>query len=129
MKKILLILLSFLFIATACKKGGLEVVKSFEDYKAVVKLEKSPAVVGHNAIEIVLTDNNGAAVTDAEVKIAYSMPAMPGMPAMNYETETALQANKFQSHLNISMAGPWIIEVKITRKDKTDIVRISIDAI
>ena len=30
-------------------------------------------------------------VTDAKVKIDYVMPAMPGMPAMNYKTDTEFQ--------------------------------------
>jgi len=62
------------------------------------------------------------------VKVDYSMPAMPGMPAMNYKTNAALEGNKYAAKLDLSMSGSWSIAVKITKDGQTSTVKFNIDA-
>ena len=56
------------------------------------------------------------------------MPAMPGMPAMNYKTNAVLSGNKYMAKLDLSMSGAWNIVVKITNGGKTSTVKFNIDA-
>jgi hypothetical protein len=55
------------------------------------------------------------------------MPAMPGMPPMNYGAVLALSKNTYQGKLNFSMAGPWNVVVKIVRSGKTVSTKFSVD--
>ena len=55
------------------------------------------------------------------------MPAMPGMPAMHYKANAALNGNKYAAKL-VSMSGAWNIAVKITKGGKTSTVKFNIDA-
>ena len=72
-----------------------------------IKIDKNPPVVGDNNIEIEIKDASGKYVTDAKVKVEYSMPAMPGMPAMNYKTDTELKGYEYRAKMNLSMSGAW----------------------
>lgn len=56
------------------------------------------------------------------------MPAMPGMPAMNYKIDAELKDNKYKVKMTLSMSGSWNIAVKITRDKKTSKVNFSVDA-
>ena len=67
-------------------------------------------------------------MNDARVSIDYGMPAMPGMPAMNYKSDAALKGEKYKATMNLSMAGPWTVTVKITRADKTQSTKFTVDA-
>ena len=67
---------------TLTKKAG--------EYTVGLTLEKSPPVMGKNNVDVSVKDAAGSAVTDAKVVVEYSMPAMTGMPAMNYKTNAEL---------------------------------------
>jgi hypothetical protein len=56
------------------------------------------------------------------------MPAMPGMPAMNYKTDADLKGSVYKGTMNLSMSGPWNIAVKISKAGKTSTAKFSIDA-
>ncbi len=105
-----------------------EVQKKAGDLSVVVKMDKNPAVMGENGVSVIVKDSVGKEVTDAGVKIEYSMPAMPGMPAMNYGSVLALNKNVYQGKLNFSMSGPWNIVLKIVRGGgKTVSTKFSVD--
>ena len=67
-------------------------------------------------------------MTDAKVRIEYSMPAMPGMPAMNYKADAELKGYEYKAKMNLSMSGAWNVAVKITRGGKTTTVKFNVDA-
>jgi hypothetical protein len=92
-----------------------------------VKMDKNPPVTGQNKVEISIQDAAGADVTDATVVVEYSMPAMPGMPAINYRTKMELKNGKYLASLNFSMSGAWNINIKITRAGKTQSVKLNVD--
>ena len=105
-----------------------EVKKKAGDYDVEVKIDKNPPAVGKNNMEIEIKDAGGKYVTDANVKVEYSMPAMPGMPAMDYKADAKLDGYEYKSTMDLSMSGSWNVVVKITRGDKTSKVKFSVDA-
>ena len=66
-------------------------------------------------------------MADAKVKVEYSMPAMPGMPASNYKTDAALKGSEYKAKINLSMPGSWDIAVEITRGSKTETAKFNVD--
>ena len=46
---------------------------------------------------------------------------------MNYKANAKLDGSAYKATLNLSMAGPWTVAVKITKGGKTQSARISID--
>jgi hypothetical protein len=122
------VVLAILFLAfglayakdfTLAKKAG--------NYMVQVRMDKNPPITGKNNIEIGIQDAAGAEVTDARVIVEYSMPAMPGMPAMNYKTKTETKNKKYIATIDFSMSGAWNINIKITRAGKTQSVKFNVD--
>ncbi len=105
-----------------------EAKKKAGDYDVEIKIDKNPPAVGENNVKIEIKDTSGKYVTDAKVTVEYSMPAMQGMPAMNYKADTKLEGYEYKAAMNLSMSGSWNITVKITRGEKTSKTRFSIDA-
>jgi hypothetical protein len=104
-----------------------EVTKKAGDLTVQVKLDKNPPINGINKIDVGIKDSKGAEIKDAVIVIEYIMPAMPGMPAMNYKANAALTGSRYLASLNFSMSGAWIVNVKITRSGKTQTVKLNVD--
>jgi hypothetical protein len=85
-------------------------------------------VVGTNNIEVTVTDKAGKAVTDAKVMVTASMPAMPGMPAMENKGEAKLDGGKYRGKIDLSMGGSWTMTVRIIQGGKTAAVKFTVDA-
>ncbi|MEE9910324.1 MAG: FixH family protein [Deltaproteobacteria bacterium] len=129
MKKILLLTVAMI-LAMTCSlvwAKDYEISKKAGDFNVQINIDKNPPVTGVNKIAVAVKDAAGKAVTDATVSIHYGMPAMPGMGAMNYKTATALKGESYQGTLNFSMAGPWFVNIKITRGVKTQTVKLNVD--
>ncbi|HXX81766.1 MAG TPA: FixH family protein [Thermodesulfovibrionales bacterium] len=105
-----------------------EVKKKAGDFDVQVAIDKNPPVVGDNNVKIEIKDSSGKYVTDAKVAIDYRMPAMPGMPAMNYRADAELKGSEYKAKMNLSMPGSWNIAVKITRAGKTSTMKFTVDA-
>lgn len=128
MKKLAAFSLVLLLIAGVAYAKEYEVKKKSGEYDVTAKIDKNPPVVGDNNITIEIKDASGKYVTDAKVKVEYSMPAMPGMPPMNYKTDAELKGNEYKAKMNLSMSGAWNIAIKITRGGKTTTVKFNVDA-
>lgn len=128
MKRLTVITLILLFVAGIAYAKDYEVNKKAGGYDVAVKIDKNPPVVGDNNIGVAIKDASGKYVTDAKVKIEYSMPAMMGMPAMNYKADTELKGNEYKAKINLSMSGTWGVAVKIARDGKTATAKFSVDA-
>lgn len=128
MKKIAIVSMVLLLIAGIAYAKNYEVTKKVGEYTMSATIDKNPPVVGDNNITIEVKDAVGKAVTDAKVKVDYSMPAMPGMPAMAYKTEAVLNGSSYQAKMNLSMAGSWNVAVKTVRSGKTATMKFSVDA-
>ncbi len=128
MKKLALVLLVLLVTAGVAFAKGYEVNKKAGDYDVALTIDRNPPVAGDNQVTIVVKDAAGKMVKDAQVRIDYSMAAMPGMPPMNYKTDAALKGDEYQATMGLSMSGPWNIVVKITRENKTASMKFTVDA-
>ena len=105
--------------------GG--ITKKAGPYTVEMSLDKNPPVVGKNTMDIGLKDASGKAVTDAKLTVEYSMPAMPGMPAMNYKTEAESKREAYRAIISPSMAGSWNVAIRIVRAGKAETARFTID--
>lgn len=128
MKRIVVLVLILLFTAGVAYAKDYEVTKKAGDYNVEVKIDRNPPVVGDNNMKIEIKDASGKYVTDAKVVVDYSMPAMPGMPAMNYKADAELKGDEYKAKMNLSMSGSWNIAVKITRAGKTSTMKFTVDA-
>jgi len=127
MKKVLIgVLMVVLAFGVALAKDY-EVKKKAGDFDVEVRIDRNPPVVGDNNITVEVKDA-GKVVTDAKVVVDYSMPAMPGMPAMNYKADADLKGSVYKGTMNLSMSGSWNIAVKITRAGKTSSLKFTVDA-
>jgi len=127
MKRALLVIMVLLLSAGVVWAKELEVQKKAGDMALVIKLAKNPPIMGDNQISVAVKDAAGKEVTDAGVKVEYSMPAMPGMPPMNYGVVLAQDKNLYKGKLNFSMAGPWNVVVKVMRAGKSSSAKFSVD--
>lgn len=127
MKKILLMAIAVCLVAGTVLAKDYEIVKKAGGYDVKINLDKNPPVVGKNIITVALSDSSGKAISDAKVVVNYGMPAMPGMPAMNYKTATELKKGRYEASLDFSAKGPWYIQVKLTRGGKTETVKLNLD--
>jgi hypothetical protein len=104
------------------------VQKKAGDYSVEIRMDKETPVVGANNVEIVIKDKAGKAVTDAKVLVTASMPAMPGMPAMENKADAKLDGGKYTAKIDLSMGGSWNMSVRITQGGKTATAKWTVDA-
>ncbi|MCX5828306.1 MAG: FixH family protein [Deltaproteobacteria bacterium] len=128
MKKAIWMMMVVLLVAGAVWAKDFTLTKKAGDLTVDVKIDKNPPVVGNNNMVVGLKDASGKDVTDAKVSVDYGMPAMPGMPAMNYKANAMLHGNMYHTVMNLSMSGSWNVTVKINRQGKTVSTKFSIDA-
>ena len=129
MRRIIAILAAaaFLMACSLAFAKDYELTKKAGDYNVQIKIDKNPPVTGINKMSVAIKDVAGKDVTDATVVIDYVMPAMPGMPAMNYKAGTSLKNKRYVAEVDFSMSGSWSIAVKITRGGKTQSVKLNVD--
>ena len=127
MKRFATALIILLLAAGLVYAKDYTVVKKAGSYMVEVKLDKNPPITGPNKMEINIKDDKGGNVTDATVVVEYVMPAMPGMPAMNYKAKAELNGSRYLANVNFSMSGAWAVNIKITRAGKTQAVKLNVD--
>jgi predicted small secreted protein len=127
MKRITLIICVLLLAFGLAYAKDYEMTKKAGEYTVMVMIDKNPPVTGKNNMTVGIRDGAGKDVTDATVAIDYSMPAMPGMPAMNYKAGTSLKNKSYVAEVDFSMSGPWSVTIKITRGGKTQAVKLNVD--
>jgi len=128
MKGFAVVIFILLLIAGIAYAKDYEVKKKAGEYDLEVRIDRNPPAVGDNNIAIEVKDASGKHVTDARVKVEYSMPAMPGMPAMNYKTDAELKGNEYRAKMNLSMSGSWNIAIKVTRAGRTSTMKFTVNA-
>lgn len=128
MKKVVLATMVFFLLGGLAIAKDYEVTKKAGDYAVVVAIDKNPPVTGDNNLSVSVKDGGGADVADARVSVEYSMPAMPGMPAMKYNTTAELAGKIYKTKVNFSMSGSWNMVVKVVRGGKTAQVKFTVDA-
>ena len=121
-------LLGLCLLAGPVQGKQLELKKKVGDLTVVAVIERDPPTVAKNAIEVRVTDAAGNPVQDAKLLIYYYMPPMARMPPMNYKVEAKWKKDAYKAVMDLIMAGPWIILVRITIDDKTVTAKFNIDA-
>ena len=127
MKRFATALIILLLAAGLVYAKDYTVMKKAGSYTVEVKLDKNPPITGPNKMEINIQDDKEIKVTDATVVVEYVMPAMPGMPSMNYKAKAELNGNRYLANVNFSMSGAWAVNIKITRAGKTQAVKLNVD--
>jgi hypothetical protein len=128
MKKLMMIGMAVLLSAGVALAKDYEVKKKAGEFDVVVTIDKNPPVTGDNNVTVTVKDTAGKPVKDAKVVVDYSMPAMPGMAPMNYKADAIAKGDAYKAVMNLSMAGPWNIAVKITASGKSGSMKFAIDA-
>jgi Cu(I)/Ag(I) efflux system membrane fusion protein len=80
-----------------------------------------PPRTGENVLEVRLTDVAGHPVSDADIDLVLSMPAMPlmNMPAMRSEARlTHLKEGRYTGRASISMGGRWDVTITARREGR-----------
>lgn len=127
-KSLIVIALILLMTVSVVQAKDYEIRKKAGDLNVTIRMDRNPPVAGPNNVEIGIVDASGKAITDAKVVLNYSMPAMTGMPAMNYKADAVPAGNVYKARVNYSMSGSWNNELKITRGDRTVSARFTVDA-
>ena len=127
MKRFATALIILLLVVGLVYAKDYTVMKKAGSYTVEVKMDKNPPITGQNKMEINIKDDKGGNVTDATVVVEYVMPAMPGMPAMNYKAKAELNGIRYLAKVNFSMSGAWAVNIKITRAGKTQAVKLNVD--
>lgn len=121
--------MAIIFLLTGIAMAGeYQVAKKVDDLDVAVSIDKNPPMVGKNMMTIGVKDTAGQPVTDIKIRVDYSMPAMPGMPAMNYKSDAVASGTTFTAPIDFSMSGAWNVAVKILRAGKTSTVKFNVDA-
>lgn len=128
MKRLAVVVVVLLLIAGIAYAKDYEVTKKAGEYNIMVKIDKNPPVVGDNNVSIEVTDASGQHTKDAKVIVEYSMPAMSGMPAMNYKADAEPKGDTYNTKMNLSMSGSWNVAVRITKAGKTSTMKFTVDA-
>ncbi len=128
MKKFIVFAVAVFLAAGVAYAKDYEAQKKAGDYDVTVKIDRNPPIVGDNNVSIVIKGTGGNHVKDAQVKVEYSMPAMPGMPPMNYKADADLKGDEYKTTLGLSMSGSWNVTVRITREGKTVTTKFTVDA-
>lgn len=111
MKKIIMTLSLILCVAAFAFAAPLSITKKTGNYTVVSVFDKNPATMGKNKVTINIKDG-AKAVDGAKVAVYYTMPAMPGMPAMDYKVIADGKDGVYSAVLDLSMSGPWNVEVR-----------------
>ncbi|MCD8491760.1 MAG: FixH family protein [Geovibrio sp.] len=125
MKRLILTAALMLILAVSAFAAPLEITKQTGDFTVVSSLDRNPPVKGKNTVSIVIKDKDGKAVQDAKAAVYYSMPAMPGMPAMDYKTMAEFKNGAYSAVLDLSMTGPWNVEVRFVAPPSKTMNRVS----
>ena len=77
-----------------------------------------PPKSGDNSFLVTVKQPDGTPVTDGQVKVVFSMPAMPSMNMPAMLTEAALSpqgSGTYRGTGQLSMSGTWNVEISVSR--------------
>lgn len=133
MKKLILIMVVMLVATGVALAKDVELKEKAGDYTVTAKFDKKP-FIGDNKLTVTVTDVSGRAVTDANVKVEYYMKERMSatrktveMPYHRAKVEAAAQEGGYRAEVDLYMAGPWHMEVKVTRNGKTSTAKFFIN--
>ncbi len=126
MGKLLTVVTIFMVLAGVAFAAN-TITKKAGDFTVGVTIDKNPPVVGKNSVDILVKDSMGMVIKDGKVSLELSMAAMPGMPAANYKSNAELKGESYKAVIEPSMSGSWNLAVKISRANKTETAKFTLD--
>ena len=87
-------------------------------YKLTFRIDPDPPQgAKENTIHVSLTDASGKPVPDAQVRLTFTMPAMPAMnmPEMRNNAELKWTGSEYAGPIQILMAGGWNVGIEARR--------------
>jgi hypothetical protein len=110
-----------LIIPGICVAAGYVETAKTGGYSVRATFDKSRPVPGPNRVEIAVTDTALHPVREAQVRIDYSMPSLPGKPPMMaYSTAAKPIDGRYEATIDLTMKGLWKMEVSITAAQRTE---------
>jgi nitrogen fixation protein FixH len=125
MKKAVIVLMALMVFSSVVYAGSLTSETKAGDIAVDVSVDNNPLIVGKNNMNIKLRDDQGKAVTDAEIGIYYFMPSMR---AMNYTTSAELKDGVYTAVIKPTMPGKWDVDITVKGKGADRKATISFDA-
>jgi len=112
MKSVITILLSLILGTSLVQAAAFDKDAKFRNTKIHISSEK-PIGTGTNVLMLDIKKDSKA--VNAKVDVKAFMPAMPGMPAMEFKAKAKNLGNgKYEVKLNIAMNGTWQVHIFIT---------------
>ena len=87
-------------------------------YKMTLRIDPDPPQgTRENTLHVTLTDPTGKPVSDAQVRLTFTMPAMPAMnmPEMRNGAELKWTGSEYTGPIQIMMAGGWNVSLEARR--------------
>jgi YtkA-like len=91
------------------------------EYKISFRTDPSPAKgSAQNTFHVSVADSAGKSISDATVKIALVMPAMPemGMAEMKVAPTVAWNGSDYSGKASIPSAGAWNVTIQVLKQDR-----------
>ena len=91
------------------------------EYSIRMTFDKGRPVEGTNRVKIMIRDSASRPVTEAQVKIDYYMPSLPGRPPMmSYSTAATRAGNGYEAAMNFTMKGEWKVAISVAAADRIE---------
>lgn len=89
--------------------------------RIVFRSKPTPPRAGNNEFEVTLADHAGTPVVDANVSLAFDMPAMPAMNMAEMHATVKLRSvgnGVYLGEGSIGMAGEWDVTITVSRRQQ-----------
>jgi len=116
MKNILITLITLALSVSLAQAKAFEQEAKFRSTKVRITSEQ-PLTTGTNVLVLDISKDSKT-LEKSKVDVKVFMPAMPGMPAMEFKAAAkSLGKGKYEVKLNIVMHGTWQVHIFITPKE------------
>ena len=103
-----------------------------QDLQITFNSTPTPPRTGENTFEVLVRDQDGQPVTDANVSVEFYMAAMPSMNMAEMRDRVDLaheSEGRYRGTGNVMMAGGWDVTVTVSRGGQTiDSEKVSVTA-
>ncbi|MFV7789385.1 FixH family protein [Aliarcobacter lanthieri] len=125
MRNLFKVFISLFLAATFLNANSLN--EKFEvDGYSVKLVSKRDLSVGSNEFFTKIT-KDGKIVEDAQLRVKFFMPEMPGMPYMDHDGEGVFESNQYKFIINFCMDGTWQYNLRFkTSDDKVHSIKSSV---
>jgi hypothetical protein len=99
-------------------EAGTSTPQTGSSYKMTFRIDPDPPQGAKpNTLHVTLTDPAGKPVSDAQVRLTFTMPAMPAMnmPEMRNGAELKWTGSDYTGPIQIMMAGGWNVSIEARR--------------